>query len=269
MTTSCFLSSSTTFFTNSGAAFFALTSSLCVWPKPNRWLNATAMLVLPTPGTATGTMTVFPKFFPSPALDALSACFSPAFCSADCPSLLSSHFKNRSRVAMMPFPCVYVLNWSRSRLISLMTQFTYTFVSGRRSFPFGTFEIAAPFDSNVFVTSRQSRYIMYGSSNLTLKKNEEPGSYGDKLAGFPPLVGGSITCVRTTKPSSDSPFHLPDLLMLSVNSFTSGMDCRTVDLVAIKPHLRANASTVGWSIVLKCLEHLFSPCRWSPVWSAP
>ena len=108
---------------------------------------------------------------------------------------------------------------------------------------------------------------MYGSSNLTLKKNELPGGYGDADGGLSPFVGGSVTCVRTTKPSSGSPFHSPDLPTLSVNSLTSGMDFRMVDLVTMKPHSRANASTTACSCVWNCFVHAFRPCRCSPVFS--
>jgi hypothetical protein len=47
MTTSCVLSRPSTFFRNTGALFFALTSSDCVWPNPKRCASATATDVLP------------------------------------------------------------------------------------------------------------------------------------------------------------------------------------------------------------------------------
>ena len=94
---------------------------------------------------------------------------------------------------MIPLPFVNSENWLRSRLISRITHLTYTCVSGRFIFAFERFAVDGPFVSSVFVTSRQSRYIIYGSSNLTLKKNEDPGAYGDALASFPGLDGGSET----------------------------------------------------------------------------
>ena len=108
---------------------------------------------------------------------------------------------------------------------------------------------------------------MYGSSNLTLKKNELPGGYGDADGGLSPFVGGSVTCVRTTKPSSGSPFQLPACPVSSVNAFTSGIVPSTVEGVKMKPHSRANASTTTCSCVWNRFVHAFRPCRCSPVFS--
>src|SRR5258707_14962058 len=47
MTTSWSLNNFTTFFMKIGAGFLARTSSLCVWPKPNKWDSAMATDVLP------------------------------------------------------------------------------------------------------------------------------------------------------------------------------------------------------------------------------
>ena len=47
MTTSCFSSSFATFLMKTGAAFFALTSSLCVCPNPKIRASATETAVLP------------------------------------------------------------------------------------------------------------------------------------------------------------------------------------------------------------------------------
>ena len=92
--------------------------------------------------------------------------------------------------------------------------------------------------------SRQSRYIMYGSSNLTLKKNDELAAYGGRASR--PSVGpdgcDERTVVRTTKPSSASPFHVPLRPTSSVNALTSCTDESSSDGVGMKPHSRANAS---------------------------
>ena len=103
---------------------------------------------------------------------------------------------------------------------------------------------------------------MYGSSNLTLKKKEEPGLYGGTFFSFPSLdVGGSATCERTTNPSKDSPFHSPVLAQAFVKSLTSWMLLRTVVGVLMKPHSSAKASTSSVESVLNSLERTLRPCR--------
>ena len=195
---------------------------------------------------------------------------SGTFAASPCalfPSLLAIHSKNRSRVAIIPFPFVKSLNWLLSRLISAHTHSTYSFVSARRSLLFGTFAALGPLLSSTFVTSRQSRYMRYGSSNLTLKKNDDPAGYGESAAGFAPFVGGTVTCVRTTKPSSASPFHLPARAISSVNALTSGIVLRTVEGVGMKPNSCAKASTTGWGCVWNARVLALRPCRCRPVLS--
>jgi hypothetical protein len=105
---------------------------------------------------------------------------------------------------------------------------------------------------------------MYGSSNLTLKKKEEPGLYGGVVLSFPsPLldVGGSATCERTTNPSTDSPFHSPVSPQVFVNSLTSSMLLRIRVGVLMKPHSSAKASTRSVESVLNSLERTLRPCR--------
>ena len=94
-----------------------------------------------------------------------------------------------------------------------------------------------------------------------MKKNDDPAAYGV-------LLSGAATRVRTTKPSSASPFHWPACATCSVKALTAGMEGRTVDAVGMKPHWRAKASTVGWGCVWNALEHALRPCRCSPVLSA-
>ena len=123
-------------------------------------------------------------------------------------------------------------------------------------------------DNNVLVTSCQSRYIMYGSSNLTLKKNEEPGLYGGAVWSFPfPLfdVGGSVMCVWTTNPSTGFLFHSPVLAQVFVKSLTSWMLLRIKVGVWMKPHSSAKASTSSVESVLNSLEHTLRLCKWRPV----
>ena len=206
------------------------------------------------------------SFAPPPPCTSSPFAPSPSPASASLPSALAIHARNRSRVAMMPLPFVNPSNCARSRRISAHTQRTYACVSGRRSLPFGTLLALGPLLSSVFVTSRQSRYIRYGSSNLTLKKKDEPAGYG---ADLPPLAVGVVpTCVRTTKPSTASPFHCPAWATCSVKALTSGIVCRTVDAVGMKPHSCAKASTTGWGCVWNDFVHALRPCRCRPVLSA-
>jgi hypothetical protein len=136
------------------------------------------------------------------------------------------------------------LEEARVSLISPFTHATYVLVSGRAILFFGSFAVS-PFDSSDFVISRQSRYIMYGSSNLTLKKNDEPGEYGDASACALPLVGGEPTVVRTTKPSSASSFHFPLRPISSVNALTLEIEGSSWETVTMNPHSRANSSTTA------------------------
>jgi hypothetical protein len=103
----------------------------------------------------------------------------------------------------------------------------------------------SPFDNSDFVISRLSWYIMYGSSNLILKNNEEPGAYGDSSACALPLVGGELTVVHTTKPPSASPFHLLLWPNFSVNALNSGIDGNSWNTMTINPYSRANPSTTA------------------------
>lgn len=279
ITTLCCLSRSVTLRMNTGAAFFALTSSLCVCPNPKRCFKATAMEVLPTvhvsawiklngsgmytphPGIATGRMMVFLK---SVVRFTMSRFDCNSFAKFPFPSS-SHHFKNRSRVAIMPWLLVYPSNAFRFRLISASTQFLYNRVSGLLSFALEMRGSVPGFAVNkLFVSSRQSRYIIYGSSNLTLKKKDEPGGYGGasrslRTRGSSLVPFSSVTsrpagavardeevsamCVRTTKPSIGCPFHFPVLPTLSVNSRTSATVPRVIYAVGIKPQDWANILT--------------------------
>ena len=105
---------------------------------------------------------------------------------------------------------------------------------------------------------------MYGSSNLTLKKNEELGLYGGVVWSFPfPLfdVGGSAMCGQTTNPSTGSLFHSPVLAQVFVKSLTSWMLLRIKVGVWMKPHSSAKASTSSVESVLNSLEHALRPCK--------
>ena len=121
--------------------------------------------------------------------------------------------------------------------------------------------------SNVFVTSLQSRYIIYGSSNLTLKKNEDPGEYGGFLFSstedLEPQseVGGEQTCVRTTNPSTGSPSHSPTFAIWSVNALTSGIELTVYVRVLMNPHSSAKASTISCDMVWKALVETLRPCK--------
>ena len=170
----------------------------------------------PHPGMATGTIIVLPGlsvatlFVPSTMFEASNA-FAP---------FSFNNFKNFSLVAMIPFPLAYPSNDALSFLISSITHLTYSLVSAL--FILDWCKVAGVngplVDNNFFVISRQSRYIMYGSSNLTLKKRQEPGLYG-KAVEFE--VDGWVAYVRTTNPSTASPFHSPVSAQLSVKSLTS------------------------------------------------
>ena len=101
---------------------------------------------------------------------------------------------------------------------------------------------------------------MYGSSNLTLKKKEEPGLYGDTPF---PLFGvvGSVTCVRTTNPSTASPSHSPVSAQVFAKSLTSWTVLKVLVGVLMKPHSSAKASTSSVERVLNSLERTLRPCR--------
>src|SRR6267378_5479471 len=157
-----------------------------------------------------------------------------------------------------------------------MTHLTYSFVSARFIFDLGKalgLRYALE-ESSILVTSRQSRYIMYGSSNLTLKKNDELASYGDCAgsASSPPdrprrLVGTSVTRVRTTKPSTGSPRHSPLAAQSFVKVCTSLIVSTEVQGVLMNPQRSAKSSTTLGSSVMKCRERTFNPCRCKPVFS--
>ena len=102
---------------------------------------------------------------------------------------------------------------------------------------------------------------MYGSSNLTLKKKEEPGLYGGADWSFPLFDVVSATRERTTNPSTGSPFHSPVSAQEFVKSLTSPMLLRTVVGVLMKPHSSAKASTCSVESVLNSLERTLRPCR--------
>ena len=70
----------------------------------------------PTPGIAIGRIIVFPNV-------PLGAMMS-AFAAASMASPLSIHFRNRSRVAIIPFPWLYPSNCPRSRPISRLIHLT-------------------------------------------------------------------------------------------------------------------------------------------------
>lgn len=169
-------------------------------------------------------MTVFRKTVSSPSIFSALPCLCPiSFSKLLFPSSSSHHFKNRSRVATIPLLLVYPSNAFRLRLISPSTHFLYSRVSGLLSFALeirGSLPALAV--NKLLVTSRQSRYIIYGSSNLTLKKKDESGGYGGASRSsraprplpppFSPVTlrtsevslgapGVSAMCVRTTKPS--------------------------------------------------------------------
>ena len=180
------------------------------------------------------------------------------------PSSVLKNAKNRSLVAIIPFPFVHSLNDARTFVISSITHLTYTLVSGLFIFDLGRFdEFMGPLlIDNILVTSRQSRYIMYGSSNFTLKKNEEPDLYGDDDDDR--SLG--VTCwVRTTNPSTGSPFHSPFSAHVFVKSCTCWIVSKVIVGVLMKPHSSAKASTMSVGSVLNSLERMLRPCRWRPV----
>ena len=105
---------------------------------------------------------------------------------------------------------------------------------------------------------------MYGSSNLILKKKEEPGMYGGAFRSLPFSlfdVGSSATCVRTTNPSTASPFHSPVSAQVFVKSSTSWTVLKVMVGVLMKPHSSAKASTSSVESVLNSLERTLRPCR--------
>ena len=101
---------------------------------------------------------------------------------------------------------------------------------------------------------------MYGSSNLTLKKKEDPGLYGGPSFDDD-VVGVSTTWLRTTNPSTGSPSHSPVSAHVFVKSLTSWMLLRTLVGVLMKPHSSAKASTSSVERVLNSLERTLRPCR--------
>lgn len=140
------------FFRKVGAVLLAVTSSLCVCPKPNRWLSARPIRVFPAPlsalsshdevdysphpGTATGTSNHFfgnvatslsgstlPTLFPR-------SLYFPALASAQglLPSL-SVHSRNLSRTLTTPLS--YPSKSFGSFFIASPAQSAYTATSGR------------------------------------------------------------------------------------------------------------------------------------------
>ena len=100
----------------------------------------------------------------------------PANCS---PSGVSLHLRNACLTAMIPRLFWKFINALGLRKISFSTQFLYSSVSFLFNLALEILALAMlPFCFALrrdLVISRQSRYIIYGSSNLTLKKKLEPG----------------------------------------------------------------------------------------------
>lgn len=65
--------------------------------------------------------------------------------------------------------------------------------------------------------------------------------------------------MRTTNPSIGSPSHEPVSPVSSVKALTSGIVSKTIDLVVMKPHSEANASTIEGGRVLNSFVDSLRP----------
>ena len=93
-------------------------------------------------------------------------------------------------------------------------------------------------ERSTLVISHQLRYIVYGSSNLTLKK-DELSAYGSGAAASED-DSDVQTVMRTTKPSSALPFHFLLRPISSMKGLTYCTEGSLREGVGIKPHSCAN-----------------------------